>query len=126
MTPGSVHCRTSRPRRQNRRTPTGIVPPGIERHVGEVAAVKGEAAVVQVDQEALGQLILVVPKCWSVGAVRVQRRGMIQPVRLEFRNEQLYWPWRVQAWHVSEEITMVLIQVEESWVWMQLKVLDED
>ena len=45
---------------------------------------------------------------------------------LESQNEQSYWSWRVQAWHVLEEIAVVLVQVEESWVWMQLKVPDED
>ena len=51
---------------------------------------------------------------------------MTQPVLLEFQNEQSYWSWQVQAWLVLEEIAVVLVQVEESWVWMQLKVPDED
>ena len=58
--------------------------------------------------------------------MRVQRQGMIQPVLLEFRHEKLYWSWRVRAWHALEEIAAVLVQVEESWMWMQLKVPDED
>ena len=115
-TPGSVHCRTNRPRRQNRRTPPELVPSVIERHVGEVADNEDGAAVELAEREALGQLILVVPECWSEGAVRVQRQGMIQPVLLEFRHEQLYWSWWVRAWHALEEIAVVLAQVEESWM----------
>ena len=61
-------------------------------------------------------MILVVPECWSEGAVRVQRQGMIQPVLLEFRYEKLYWSWWVRAWHALEEIAVVLVQVEESWM----------
>ena len=81
-TPGPVHCRTNRPRRQNRRTPPEIVLWVIERHVGEVATGEVEAAVVQAEREALRQSILVVPKCWSEGAGRMQKQGMPQPVLL--------------------------------------------
>jgi len=41
--PGSVHCRTNRSRRQNRRTPPEIVPSAIGRHVGEVETSEAEA-----------------------------------------------------------------------------------
>ena len=60
----------------------------------------------ELEREALGLLILVVPECWSEGAVREQRKGMIQSVvLLEFRKSNCTCR--------GECIEVVLVQIEE-------------